>query len=313
MTTLINDLKYSLRHLAQTPGFTLVAIVTLAVGIGVNAAVFGLIDGWMLRPLPGQRDGKLVRLFSRRDEPRGQYRSFSYPYFKALQEEDSPFSHLAAFSPCAQLLQQGGISRTAVGAFVSSNFFDTLGVSPALGRCFTAEESQPGRHEPVVMLSHRLWQRLGGDSHLLGKNLILNDMPTTMVGVLPASLISASQLTNKDLWLPLGMMGNLSKSKDPETTPRLYSHDFRPLMLIGQVRPGLNQAALSSQLDPIVTHLANIDPQAYGKLNVTTGPVGNFLMGHGPDQPIAVNKPLTALIVVSACTLIILASTPNRR
>lgn len=305
MTTLFNDIKYALRQFRRTPGFTFVTVVTLAVGIGVNAAVFSLINGWILRPLPGQRDGQLIRLFCQSTEPEGKYRLFSYPYFKAFQQENSCFTHLAAYTHCVHLIRNEGISRTVIGAFVSSNYFDTLGVSPVWGRLFTAEEEQPGCHDPVVILGHRFWQRLGADPGLIGKNLILNDIPVTVVGILPASFISASQSTHKDYWLPLGMKGGFPGSSPIEITPRLLSHDHQPLFLIGQLKPGFHAETIAPQLQSLACSLATRHPKVYGKLRLSTGPVGNFLMSRRPGQPIKVSKPLTALIIVSACILLI--------
>ncbi|MFC1761146.1 ADOP family duplicated permease [Planctomycetota bacterium] len=303
MTTTINDIKHSLRQLAKTPGFTVIAIITLAVGIGVNAAVFSLINGWMLRPLPGARDGDLVRLFCRSTESKAKYRAFSYAYYQALQQQNSPFTSLAAFISSAHLLRNEGISHTIAGAYVSSNFFDTLGVSPAHGRGFNAEEEQPGQHTPVVILSHRFWQSLGGDSQIIGQTVSVDDIPVTVIGIMAASFVSASQATNQQIWLPLGMKGGFPGSRGIETTPRLLSHDYRPLLLIGELKPGLRRDAVSSQLEPMASNLATAYPETYANLRLSVGTVGNFMMAPWPGHGISVGKPLTALIIVSTCIL----------
>lgn len=305
LSSVICDLKYAFRQLRKTPGFTMIAILTLAVGIGVNAAVFSLINGWLLRPLPGQRDGKLVRLFCRSTESEGKYQSFSYPFFKALQKDSSAFTHIAAFSQCLHLLRNEGISRTVVGAYVSANFFDALGVTLAQGRGFTEAEEKPGQHAPVVVISHRFWHSLGADPQLVGQTLTLTDLPVTVVGILPVSFVSASQLTCQDIWLPLGMKGGFAGSKPIETHPRLLAHDYRPLFLVGQRKPGISIASAGASLNRSAERLSTVHPQAYRQLLLSSGPVGNILMSHRPGQKLPIAKPLAALVAVSTCILLI--------
>jgi len=281
----------------------MVAIVTLAVGVGVNAAVFSLLNGWLLRPLPGERDGRLVRLYSQSTKPDGAYQWFSYPYFSTLREKNQSFAGLSAFCPSGLTLRDQGLTRTAIGAYVSSDFFSTLGVRPALGRSFTEAEERPGSHSPVTMISHRFWQGLGGDLKAVGQTLTINDTPLTIIGVLPEYLVSASQITNKEIWLPLGMMGGFVGQV--HATPRLSTHDWRRLTVVGQLKPKMSSAVVDSQLKPLALALGETHPAEYGDSQISSGPIGNILMSPGPYQELSIGKPLMAMVAVSGTILLI--------
>ncbi len=299
----MNTFKYSLRQSIKTPGYCLVAILTLAVGIGVNAGVFSLINGWMLRPLPGDRAGKMVRLYSRSTGADQPYRSFSYPYYTCLREEHRAFRDLAAFVPCGLELRQNKIPRMAPGAYVSSNFFDSFGVQPVLGRCFTATEERPASHIAVGMLSFRLWQQLGADPSLVGQSISVRNHPVTVVGVLPKSFVSASQVTNKEIYLPLGMIGGFGTSAGG-TSP-LFRHDWNRLMLVGQLQPGLTQATVKPHLEQFNRAMAARYPDQYNRLQLSAGVVSHILMSPQPGDGFSVNKPLGALVALCICVLLI--------
>lgn len=214
---LLRDLRYSLRGLAARPGFTLVAILSLALGIGANTAVFTAINAIFLRPLPVEDPGELVSIFTT-VEGMEAHLPVSYPNYRDFREQLAPassFSDLAAVAP-VELSLAGGVAGTGgaggqepelvIGELVSGNYFDMLGLRAVVGRTFLPEEDgAPGAH-PVVVLSHELWQRrFEGDRGILGRVISLNGHGFTVVGVAPPRFSGTSSLVDARFWVPLAM------------------------------------------------------------------------------------------------------------
>ena len=181
----MHDLRFALRTLAKSPGFTVVAIATLAIAIGVNSAIFSLVNGLMLRPMVPYKPAEVVNIFTARKEANRDYRQFSYAELTALREANPVFRDVAALSfTLVGMGRDEGLRRSFV-FFVSDNFFSLLGVRPATGRFFTAAESQPNADIPVVISSYALWQRLGAHPDFVGSTLQVNGQPLTVIGVTP--------------------------------------------------------------------------------------------------------------------------------
>src|SRR5215471_15675603 len=172
MRTLIQDLRYGVRMLMKNPGFTLVAVITLGLGIGANTAIFTLLDKVLIRPLPVERPDQLVTFV---EDAGGEPAVFSYPLYTELRDRNDVLSGLAAYHQQPFSLSDGSMTERVIGQFVSGNYFAALGVRPALGRFFLAEEDRaPGAH-PVVVIGHGLWlRRFGGDPAVIGKTISLN-------------------------------------------------------------------------------------------------------------------------------------------
>src|SRR5687768_429405 len=170
MRTIWQDLRYSARLLRRHPGFTLTAIGVLTLGIGVNAGIFGIINGLMIRPLAGaDAPGEVVGLFSKdRTTTRG-YRSFSYPGFVDVREAGGPFAHVAAHNVALAGMTENNTTRQALVDIVTAGYFETLGVRPVYGRDFTRDEEHPGTPERPVIISYRLWERSGFDPNILNQ------------------------------------------------------------------------------------------------------------------------------------------------
>ena len=153
MSTLINDVKYGIRQLLKNPGFTVVAVLSLALGIGANTAVFSVVDNVLLRALPYSQPEQLVRLSILRSSG-----SVSYPYFEDWRDQSGSFSNMAAYKGRKMDFIYHGLPESLEGVSVSQGFFDTLGISAAMGRTFAADEDEPGANS-VVVISHSLWSR----------------------------------------------------------------------------------------------------------------------------------------------------------
>jgi len=183
MHTLLQDLRYGARMLWKKPGFTLIAVITLATGIGLNAAIFSAVNSILLRPLPYQEPDRLVQIWeSQRDGAKDNV--VSPDNLIDWRNQAQSFEGLSAYDAWLPALSQAGETVQVVGAMVSANFFSLLGATPQLGRTFAPEEEKAGRNR-VVVISHSFWQsHLGGDANVIGKTLTLNENGYTIIGVL---------------------------------------------------------------------------------------------------------------------------------
>ena len=231
MTTLIQDLRYGLRMLAANTGFTVVAVLTLALGIGANTAIFSLIDGVMLRALPVRDQSRLVVMsWSAHKAPRRNGTSsfgdcargeggdenpagcsLPYPFFELIRSEKDAFSSATAFAGPARLVLSGnGPARMAQGELVTGDYFSTLGVNASLGRTLGPADDSPSA-PPAVLLTYAFWQdAFGGDRSAIGRTIVLNSAPFTIVGVTEPNFTSLTPGKTQDMFLPLSMSPRLS-------------------------------------------------------------------------------------------------------
>ncbi|MGC1168399.1 MAG: ABC transporter permease, partial [Candidatus Acidiferrales bacterium] len=208
MESLIQDLKYAVRMLVKSPGFTAIAILTLALGIGANSALFSVVNGVLLRPLPYAQPDRLVVLSEK--TANFESSSISYPNFLDWQRSNSAFASIAAYrSDDFNITGRGEAERVRVG-MISADFFEILGVSPVRGRLFATQEDRLGG-APVVLISAGLWQRkFGSAPDIIGKTIIMNGDGYTVVGVVPSSFrMESTNFGIKDVFVPIG------QDKDP--------------------------------------------------------------------------------------------------
>src|SRR5262249_37790944 len=205
--TLLQDTRYGLRMMRKSPGFTIVAVLTLALGIGANTAIFSIVNGVLLNPLPYPLPEQLVALGE--SKPNFQNGSISYPNFRDWQKENRTFSAMAMFRTTAFSLTGLGDAEQIRGQFTSSDLFPLLGIEPGLGRNFLPGEDEIGA-APIAMISAALWQRkFGGARDVLGKTITLDGKAYTIVGVTPPSfdLVMVSFRTS-DVYIPIGQWDN---------------------------------------------------------------------------------------------------------
>jgi predicted permease len=269
MQSLFQDLRYTLRQLVRNPGFALVAILTLALGIGANTAIFSVIDSILLQPLPFPQAGKLVELADTRDaQP-----DYNYPkgWIREYQRRATTFSSISAYTLNAEYNVAGaGASDRAFGSSVSTNLFDTLGVRPALGRFFRAQEEEFGR-DRVVVLSHSYWQQhFGGDPNVLGKNILLDGADRQIIGVAPKGIDFPDSETQ--FWMPIPF-------KAGDIHDLWADFNYRAIgRLKDGVQPGLAQAELRSFHAQMLTLFPWIMPDIWAA-NVTAVPILQAVVG----------------------------------
>jgi putative ABC transport system permease protein len=214
----LQDVRHAVRVLAKSPGFTALVVLTLAVGIGANTALFSVVDGVLLRPLPFAEAERLVIVReTSRELPEV---SVSYPNFQDWRRESRSFESLAVYGWRSQTVTGRGVPERIGGAIASAAFLEALGVRPLLGRNFLPEEDRPGA-ERVVLVSHGFWQRaLGADPAALGPTLHLDDLPYTVVGVMPPGF---DLPRTASVWVPIGLFEGQKQFRDrgvhPGSTP----------------------------------------------------------------------------------------------
>ncbi|MCG6921045.1 MAG: ABC transporter permease [Acidobacteria bacterium] len=265
MSTLLQDLRFGLRILARRPGFTAVAVLVLAIGIGANTAVFSIVNALVLRPLPAEQlPGTLVGLYGRDRVRPDSYRAFSYPNYRDIREENRVFSSLLAEGLALVGIAEGDTTRRAMAMAVSSNFFETLGEHLAVGRAFTPEEERPGSEAMVAVVSDTFWRSRGADPGMLGDTVRVNGRDYTVVGITSRGFTGATVGISPEVYVPLGsyelVVNDLFREGDGHT--RLDDRENHALILIGRLHPGLTEEAATSQLDALARGLGEAYPAA---------------------------------------------------
>ncbi len=299
-----NDLKLSLRQLGRRPGFTASAVLVLALGIGLNAAMFGLCWLVAFADRPFRDPEALVQLYSRKPSEPDSYRAFSYPAFRELAVRPEAFEGVLAHQTTAVGVRDGGHTRRVLASLVSANYFDVLGRSPARGRTFTAEEDRPGADVPVVVVSHAFWRRSGFDGTLPGGTIRVNERVFTVVGVTPPGFTGTSMLFGPELFFPLGVYESLSGGFEGRGTRTLAQADNFGLFLVGRLRPGATAASAGPALARSAEAVRRAFPVEYRERDIQVAALPRFSTGTRPanEQALA-----TASILFVGMTAAVLA------
>src|SRR5438477_2407692 len=210
---MIQDFRFAFLQLIKSPGFTIVAVITLALAIGVNSAIFALINGVVLRPMVPVRPEEVVNVFTARQSANHDYRQFSFTEFRELRENGKEvFADMAALEFAVAGIGSEHEMRRSFAFLTSENFFSMMGVQPFRGRFYNAEECRPNANIPVVVASYGFWKRQGGRADFVGSALQINGQPYTVIGISPEGFCGASALIAPDVWVPLGMRGQLGSA-----------------------------------------------------------------------------------------------------
>jgi predicted permease len=300
LETLLQDVRFGLRMLCKSPGFTAVAVLTLALGIGATTAVFSLVSAILLKPLPFPNPYQIVlpELVSPPGVNLGSdYFPWSQIQFRFLARDSHPFQAVAAFQNDSFNLTGTDDPSFLDGFRVSAEFFPALGISPALGRGFTAEEDRPG-HEYEVVLSDRMWrERFGANRAILGKAVRLNGYAYTVVGVMPAGFVfpRAEELPSSfnfpreaQLWVPLAI-------------PEAPKNGPSELAVIARVKPGLTIQQAQAGMDLVTKHAEAKDPQWKGWFNTRVVPLTRQVVGD-TEHPLRLILGAVGIVLLIACS-----------
>jgi predicted permease len=262
LESLLQDLRYGLRTLRKSPGFTAVVVLTLALGIGANTTVFSWLNATLLNALPGVADSNQVVVAARgtADDPQV---SFSYPDFVDLRDRNHVLSGLTASSMVPISLTEKDRPQRLWGTIVSANYFDVLGVRPLLGRGFLQAEGTVPGNVPAVVLSYHLWQsRFGGNASVVGQTISLNSHPYTVVGIASPEFQGSYSGLRADLWVPVMMAQQLIPSWE-----LLTARGENSLVLLGRLKPGISRKQAQAELSTRMQEIAREYPKEHAKRN----------------------------------------------
>ncbi|HEY9402037.1 MAG TPA: ABC transporter permease [Pyrinomonadaceae bacterium] len=271
MGTIWQDMRYGLRTLWKSPGFTYVAVLALALGIGANTAIFSVVNTVLLRPLPYKTPDRLVWLWE--SSPRNDIAKevASYPNFNDWRQQNQSFEAVAAFSNTSpSLTSSDGEPERLPGAAVLGDFYTVLGVEPALGRKFLPEENEEGKHR-VVILSHGLWQRsFGGNAGVVGQQIGVNNNQYTVVGVMPPDFQHPNPEARRpvEMWLPLPVSEGMRNGR---------RSDF--LSVIARLKPGVSVEQASAEMTTIAARLEQQYPDTNSAWGVIVQPLHQRFTG----------------------------------
>jgi putative ABC transport system permease protein len=317
VSTLTQDVKYALRMLLKSPAFTVIAVLTLALGIGANTAIFSFTDQILLRDLPVPNPQQLVVLRSPGPNPgrtsadiSDEAQLFSYPMYKDVRERSSAFSGLLACHWVEVNVSGGGATQSARGELVSGNFFQTLEVQPALGRVFTADdETAPGANA-VAVLSYGYWsRRFGSDPSILNKTLTVNGTPVTVVGVARQGFFGVQIGAAPDIYIPITMLQQMS----PQSGLELAVRTDHWVAVIGRLKPGMSRERAQASLEPIYAPLLKEDAKVLKlsaqkakiftakPLQLVDGAQGRLVLQGDAKEPLLVLMSMVGLVLLIAC------------
>ncbi|HXX41587.1 MAG TPA: ABC transporter permease [Chthoniobacterales bacterium] len=296
----MQDFKFATRQLLKAPGFTAMAVLTLALAIGVNSAIFALINGAILRPVVPLRPKEVVNVFTARQNASHDYRQFSYSEYRELRENGGDiFLDVAALEFAVAGIGHDHEMRRSFAFLTSENYFALMGVKPFRGRFYNAEECKPNANIAVAVAAYGFWKRSGERNDFVGSTLQINGQPYTVIGIAPEGFSGASALVAPDIWVPLGIRSQLGTAfGDSETMHDLLNPKNYAFNLVGRMQPGLTIESAKARLPVLSKRLNAIQPpdaesarelqiQTPSRFSISTTPqddgpvavIGTLLMG----------------------------------
>src|SRR2546425_883783 len=305
---MIQDFKFAFRQLLKSPGFTAVAVLTLALAIGVNSAIFALINGVVLHPVVPLRPSEVVNVFTARQNASQDYRQFSYHEFRELRENGGEvFANVAALEFAVAGIGRDHEMRRSFAFLTSENYFSMMGVQPYRGRFYSAEECKPNANIAVVVASHGFWKRQGSRNDFVGSTLQINGQPYVVIGIAPEGFSGANVLIAPDIWVPIGIRSQLGSAfGDSETMHDLNNPKNYAFNLTGRLRPGLTIEMAKSRLPVLAQRLNAIQPEgSEGTRELQIQKPSHFSLSTQPedDGPIALIA--TLLMAMAGAVLLI--------
>jgi macrolide transport system ATP-binding/permease protein len=301
MGSLMQDIQYGVRTLRKNPGFTAVAILTLALGIGANTAIFSLVDAFLLRPLP-VKDPAQVTTLAYQLKGGSLINVFSVPDYRDIREQTrSVFSDVMAYQISLDGLSVNGKADRIVTSYVAGNFFGCLGIKPALGRFILPSEEESPSGSPVLVLGYSYWMtRFGGDPEIVGRKASVDGHPVTIIGVAPEGFHGLFPLGEIQGYLPLGT-ATIAGNPSDFTTNRGFRNDF----VLARLRPGVSMKQAQASLDVVAQRLSQENPKDDKDLSLQVYPELRSRPNPDPKNTIVVVSSLflglSALVLLLAC------------
>jgi predicted permease len=307
MSRLTQDVRYALRAYLKAPGFTAIAVLVLAIGIGANSAMFTIVNALLFKPLSGQA-GELFGVFSRDRTRPDSYRAFSYPNYADIRENTHDvFDGVTAHTFAMVGVSSGDTMRRSFVSVVSSNYFDTLDVRLAAGRTFSPDEERPGAAIPVAIAHYDIWRASGFDPGFVGRRVRINAIDFTIVGVTPRGFTGTMAVVAPEMWLPLGMFDVAVNDIFKNRGTGLGDRGNHGLNVAARLKPGVSDSSATARLEVVASQLERAYPgdnkdQALSisplpRLSTSTEPQSNA----GPAVLAAVLMAISGVVLVIAC------------
>ena len=296
---MLQSLRYALRMLFKTPGFTLVSVLSLAVGIGATSAQFSIGDAMLMRPLPVPEPSRVVAVTSASSAAFGANAAISYPDYRDFRDSNHSFETLLAsgFSSFGYSLNQTTVPKITFGVFVSGNYFRALGVQPVQGRDFLPSEDQAVGRDAVVILGHAFWlSQFGGSAAAIGSSIWLNGVQCTIIGVTPELFTGVDLFLKPSLFVPMAMSPRLARVNN------LERRDARWLTVKGHLKPGVSMGQGQADLAAIAARLEQTYPQTNRNQRVTVQTELTYRVQQSPP-----NAALVAMLFVLALCVLLVA------
>ena len=286
MESLVSDVRYAVRNLLRRPGFTIIAVITLALGIGANTAIFSAINALLLNPLPFPELDRIVAVWDKQPAHGVVHNEVAFANFLDLKAQSKSFEQLALYRWWSPNLTGIESPERIQGFLVTANYFDALGVKPIMGRTFVAEENQPGK-DAVAIITYSLWQRrFGGDPDILNKTITINTIVRKVVGVMPEHFNFPK---GGEVYAPIAMTPELMKSRG--------SHSF---YIIGRLNRGTSIASAQADIDSIMARLAQQYPETNTGWGATAFPLVADTV-HTYDTPLWIMMGAVGFVLLIAC------------
>ena len=285
---MVNDLRFAIRMLRKSPGFVLIAILTLAVGIGSNTAIFSVVNAWLIHPIDFPEPDRLVVLWQTNTK-QGWINSVNPANFLDWREQSHAFESLSAWRFAQFDLSGTDEPERIRGSLVSASFFSLLGVRPVLGRDFMPQEDQPGGGR-VVLLSHGLWQRrFASDPNILGKNLTFNGEKYTVIGVMPKEF-HLTLMGRSEMWAPLAF-------SEKERLDRQHGS----LQVLARLKPGVSPWQGEASLSAVMSRLEKAYPETNTNQGIRLMTLATEIGRHTGSTAILVSFGIVACVLLIAC------------
>ncbi len=305
MWTLWQDLRYSARLLLKHPGFTLTAIGVLTLGIGVNAGIFAIVNGILIRPLAGsEAPGEVVGIYSHDRTTQRGYRAFSYPAFEDIRNAGGPFAYVGAHNVALAGVTENGTTRQSMVDIVSKDYFASLGVATVHGRGFTLEEERPGTTARPVIISYALWDRAKFDPDVLKTTVRINGDDYGVVGVAPPGFSGTTAVIGTEYFLPLGVHDAIESDFDSRDRFPFSDRRNRSLIMVGRLKPGLTRGQANEQLKVMSAAHEQAYPVENKDQDVQVWPLSRLSISTSPQNDADLYAPFALLQGLAACVLL---------
>jgi predicted permease len=302
----IRDFKFAFRQLFKAPGFTIAAATVLALGIGVNTAVFSLVNTLFFAPPSYAKPHEMVQLFSQDKKDPKKFRGFSYPTYLDIRQQNTVFSNVMSFNLALIGLGQKGDTRRAFSAVVTSNYFSVLGVPLARGRAFFPEEETPGHNAQVAIVSYSYWAKHDLDPGVLGSHLLINGRSFTIVGITPKGFVGTMKILSPEVWLPISVYDQVANDFESDNKTTIDDRKGTHLRIMGRLKSGMTAAAAKPALEGLAANLEKAYPVEQKDQTFMTAPVSRNSVSNNPGTESGI-KVIAPLLLGMAVVVLLVA------